>query len=647
MRLIHAENMDLIKSISDLCISPDGKFLAFCLESACVEENRYRSFLYSYELSSGRLHCLDGRDTIRNCFFDQNGMVIYTWDEPEDSALSKSTKFWEADPVSGATGEAFSLPLPHARAALLKGERLVISAVWDLELEKLKAAGDERAVEAHLKGEIIVCDEYPYRIDGQGYVNKKRNRLYEYNRGDGSLVPVTPPDFQTHDYAVDEGRLYVLGEDYQISTAQRYSVYCWENRQFRLSAMGDYMFSALAVSGDRIFTVTDTLPDDVNSYIYTAKGGDRKLDARFKTRYTPFNLISTDFSRGIGREFMALNGSLYYTMQNRRGVCLYCRNGNREERISPEGTDILHFIISRDGRIFAAGLPELGGAEIYEIYPDRVVQLTAFHESGLGTFDLSRPEHLVFTSSDGSEADGWVVPPANYVPGNKYPAILNIHGGPQLRFYGGFNFAHQVWAADGYFVMYCNPHGSIGDTAQFSNLRKRYGTIDYEDIMKFVDTVLERYEAIDEKRMGVTGISYGGFMTNWIVTRSSRFAAAASQSGIADWISLHATDDLPGFDLTIAGSYPWEDIREHWRISPLAYAGRCSTPTLFIECGEDYRCPVDQGLSLYQALITQGIPSRTVILNGETHCVFRLGRPWARLRIMQEIMEWFDKYIPG
>ena len=125
MRLIHAENMDLIKSISDLCISPDGNILAFCLENACIAENRYRSCLYSYELSSGRLHCLDSHDSIRNCFFDQNGKVIYTWDEPGDG-ISQSTKFWEVDPVSGETGEAFSLPLLHARAGLLEGERLVI-----------------------------------------------------------------------------------------------------------------------------------------------------------------------------------------------------------------------------------------------------------------------------------------------------------------------------------------------------------------------------------------------------------------------------------------------------------------------------------------------------------------------------------------
>ena len=132
MKLIHAENMGLIKSISDLCVSPDGNILAFCLESACIAENRYHSFLYAYELSSGRLHCLDSHDSIRNCFFDQNGKVIYTWDEMEDGVSSQSTKFWEADPVSGETGEAFSLPLPHAQAGLLAGERLVISAAWDL-----------------------------------------------------------------------------------------------------------------------------------------------------------------------------------------------------------------------------------------------------------------------------------------------------------------------------------------------------------------------------------------------------------------------------------------------------------------------------------------------------------------------------------
>lgn len=645
MGRVHLKDMDRIKSISNLNISPCGDVLAFCLECTCIPENRYKTYLYSYELKSGNIRRISCSDQIQSYCFDQNGMLIYTYGSSEEKeALVSSTEFWTADPLAGEEQRAFTLPLDHAKISFLSDDRFVISAPWDLELEKLRAAGDVQAINAHLSGAVIVCDEYPYRVDGLGYINKKRNRLYEFNRALDTLRPITPPTFRQHDYAAEAGRLYVLGEDYEVSTSQSHSVYCWDKDTFRLCASCKYMLSALAVSGSRIFASTDTLPEEMDSYVCTAVDGEMKKE--FRTVHTLFNHISTDFSKGTGCEFLAWNGALYYTMQNRKGVYLYRYADGCETRISSEGIDILHFTISPEGRIFAAGLPELGGPEIYEIYQDREVRITEFNKTELEGIDFVRPEHLVFRGSDGCEIDGWVVPPADYNSGKKYPAILNIHGGPQLRFYGGLNFFHQLWAAKGYYVIYCNPHGSIGDTAAFSDLRKKYGTIDYEDIMQFVDIVLSEYPSIDERRMGVTGISYGGFMTNWIITRSNRFAAAASQSGISDWISLHATDDLPGFDLTITGSMPWEDITEHWRISPLAYAGQCKTPTLFIECGEDYRCPVDQGLGMYQALIAQGVPSRTVIFNGETHCVFRLGKPLNRIRIFNEITDWFERYIP-
>lgn len=647
MKLIQAKDMDLIKSIAKLSISPDGGTLAFCLEHTCIEENCYHSYLCTFELGSGRMHRLAGSSQVTSYCFDKDGMLIFPCDFGHGGSGSntESTEFWKADPSLETVEKAFTLPLAQAQAGLLSGDRFVISAPWDMELEKLKAEGDEEAIRAHQCREILVCDEYPYRIDGQGYVNKKRQRLYEYNSAVDALRPITPSSFQQHAYVADGGRLYVLGEDYEVCTSQRYSVYCWDGVTFSLYAEGRYMFTDLAASGGKVYASTDTLPDDIEAYVYAAGEGDRELKAVFKTAHSLFNHISTDISGGFGCEFLALDGRLYYTMQDRKGVFLSVHDGGSETRISPEGVDILHFTVSGDGRVFAAGLPAFGSAELFEIFPDRAVLLSSFGKTELGEFDFVRPEHLVFISSDGCEVDGWVVPPANRKPEKRYPAILNIHGGPQLRFYGGLNLAHQLWAAEGYYVMYCNPHGSIGDTAHFSDLRQKYGTIDYEDIMLFVDTVLKQYPAIDEKRMGVTGISYGGFMTNWIITRSSRFAAAASQAGISDWVSLHAIDDLPGFDLAITGSMPWESIQEHWRISPLACAGDCKTPTLFIECGEDYRCPVEQGLSIFQSLLALGVPTRAVIINGETHCVFRLGKPLNRLRIFSEIMDWFNRYV--
>ena len=645
MGLICAENIDSIKNVSGVSVSPAGEMLAFCVFGTCMEKNTSESDLYVYELAGGILRRITECGYIWSFCFDKDGMLLYPicgsgGVNPSD----KSTEFWRANPTTGATEKAFTVPLSGAKATLLAGTRFVVKAPWDLELERLLAEGDELAVAAHKNGDVQVCDELPYRIDGRGYVNKLRERLFEYNCESGALIPITPPTFQQIDYSVNGGCVYVLGEDYSVKSARAHSVYRWDGKTFTLCAPCSDMLCALAVSDGRIYAASEPLTE-VDSYLYTANEGE-ELKPEFKACHTLFNAISTDITSFGGREFYAKDGKLYYTMQNRKGVRLYLWENGRQTALSPDGVDILHFDIADDGRVFAAALPELGSAEVFELLPEKAVPLTAIGKTALAGFTFTKPEHLVFESSDGCEIDGWVLKPAGFTPEKRYPAILNIHGGPQLRYYGGFSFEQQNWAAHGYFVMYCNPHGSIGDDPQFSNIRQKYATIDYDDIMRFVDTVLVRYPQIDEKRMGVTGISYGGFMTNWIVTHNSRFAAAASQAGISDWVGLHATDDTPGFDYTITGSMPWENTEEHLRISPLIYAASCKTPTLFIESGDDYRCPVDQGLGMYQALMELGVPTRAIILRGETHCVFRNGKPRNRVRISREILDWFNKYIP-
>jgi len=195
-------------------------------------------------------------------------------------------------------------------------------------------------------------------------------------------------------------------------------------------------------------------------------------------------------------------------------------------------------------------------------------------------------------------------------------------------------------------VFFCNPRGGEGRGDAFADIRGKYGTIDYDDLMRFTDAVLEHYPQIDPARVGVTGGSYGGFMTNWIIGHTDRFAAAASQRSIANWISKSNTTDIGyTFNADQMQCTAWSDLEKIWFHSPLKYADRCVTPTLFIHSDEDYRCWMAEGLQMYTALKVHGCTARLCLFHGENHELSRSGKPKHRLRRLREITAWFDQYL--
>ena len=248
--------------------------------------------------------------------------------------------------------------------------------------------------------------------------------------------------------------------------------------------------------------------------------------------------------------------------------------------------------------------------------------------------------------SFGEDLTGWVLLPKDYDETKKYPAILDIHGGPKTVYGEVFYHEMQYFASEGYFVFFCNPRGSDGKGNEFSDIRGKYGTIDYDDLMKFTDEVLNKYESIDKDRVGVTGGSYGGFMTNWIIGHTDRFKAAASQRSISNWISKFGTTDIGYYfvDDQQSGT-PWNNADKLWWHSPLKYADKVKTPTLFIHSDEDYRCWMAEAFQMFSALKYHGVDSRICLFKGENHELSRSGKPTHRMRRLKEIISWFNHYL--
>jgi dipeptidyl aminopeptidase/acylaminoacyl peptidase len=278
----------------------------------------------------------------------------------------------------------------------------------------------------------------------------------------------------------------------------------------------------------------------------------------------------------------------------------------------------------------------------------RRARLTDVNKELFSEIQLTEPEEIWYPSFDGRKAHTFVQKPPDFDPKKKYPLILNIHGGPHAAY--GYTFDHEFqWmAAKGYVVVYPNPRGSTTYGQDFGNIiQHRYPGDDYKDLMFAVDEVIKR-GYVDTTKLGVTGGSGGGVLTNWTITQTDRFAAAVSQRSIADWAGFWYTADFTLFQPTWFKAAPWEDPKDFAARSAITFVNRVKTPLMLIEGEADLRTPPsDGGEQMFRALKYRKIPTVMVRFPGESHELSRSGQPWHRIERLQHIVSWFDIYLQG
>jgi dipeptidyl aminopeptidase/acylaminoacyl peptidase len=275
-------------------------------------------------------------------------------------------------------------------------------------------------------------------------------------------------------------------------------------------------------------------------------------------------------------------------------------------------------------------------------------RLTGFNDKLFSQLQLSAPEEIWYKSFDGRKIQAWVQKPPNFDKSKKYPLILNIHGGPHAAYGWAFDHEFQWMAARGYVVLYPNPRGSTSYGQEFGNvIQYKYPGDDYKDLMAGVDELIHR-GYIDEGKLGVTGGSGGGVLTDWTVTKTNRFRAAVSQRDISDWAAWWYTDDFWLYRPAWFRKAPFQDPKEYSDRSALTYVDKIQTPIAFILGDADWRTPPGAGgESLFRALKTLKRPTAMVRFPGESHELSRSGQPWHRVERLQAILGWFDKYLLG
>lgn len=259
---------------------------------------------------------------------------------------------------------------------------------------------------------------------------------------------------------------------------------------------------------------------------------------------------------------------------------------------------------------------------------------------------ISETEEIKFKGFEDVEIQGWIVKPPDFDKNKKYPLILEIHGGPHATwspYERSMWFEYQFFASQGYVVFYCNPQGSSGRGYDFRYIVKNWGTKPEQDILKGVDEVIKR-GYVDENNLFITGGSYGGYMTAWIIGHDNRFTAAAPQRGVYNNVSFWGTTDIPRFINEELGSYPWEDLNQLWELSPIAYVDKVKTPTRIIHSENDYRVPINQGEEYFASLLRVGVEAELIRYPEEGHELSRSGKPKHVKDRLQKIIEWFNKY---
>ena len=275
-------------------------------------------------------------------------------------------------------------------------------------------------------------------------------------------------------------------------------------------------------------------------------------------------------------------------------------------------------------------------------------QLTHVNDALFSQLNLTDPEEISYKTFDGKTIQAWVQKPPDFNPAKKYALILNIHGGPHAAY--GYIFEHEFqWmAAKGYVVLYPNPRGSTTYGQDFGNIiQYHYPGDDYKDLMAGVDDVVRR-GYIDDKRLGVTGGSGGGLLTNWVVGQTNRFAAAVSQRDIATWEAWWYSSDFTLFQPNWFKAPPFDDEQDFKARSPLTYIKNVKTPMMFILGEADYRTPPSAGgEQMFRALKFRKIPAVMVRFPNESHELSRSGQPWHRIERLQNIVGWFDHWLMG
>ncbi|WP_242615894.1 S9 family peptidase [Sphingomonas sp. BK036] len=633
--------------VADPQISPDGKTIVYVRRTGDVMTDKMQSSLWLIDVASGRQTPFATQGSSPRWSPD-GARMAYVAPDGDGSQLFVR---W----LSGTTSARItSFPGdPQALAWSPDGTRLAYIATVAGEGTKLGAA-PAKPEGAKWAEPLTIIDRVNYRNDGPGYVKPGYDHLFVVGADGGAARQLTYGKFDDGGPLswTPDGRSIVFAAirgpaaDRQVMNSDVIAVDAASGTMRTLTTRdGPDAKPRVSPDGAKIAWLgfDDKRRSYENTQLYV---GDRDAAA-------PRSLTAT-LDRGIEDAVWAADGRSLYASYDDHGQRKVARIGV-DGRVSPlidnvagGGLDRPYtggdFSVSKGGTIAYTGGDASAPADVWVLAGGKPRRLTTLNAVLTGSKALAPVRKIAVTAPDGRPIDAWLATPPGRVAGQRVPLILEIHGGPNAAYGPGFATDMQLYAAAGYAVLWTNPRGSTSYGAEFANLiDKTYPAADYDDLIASVDAAIADGTA-DPDNLFVTGGSGGGLLTAWIVGKTDRFKAAATQKPVINWISEALTMDNTLFTSRYwFTKLPWEDPMSYWNRSPLSIVGNVKTPTLVVVGGDDYRTPVSESEQYYAALQIRGVPTALVKVPGASHGGLA-ARPSQSAAKASAIIAWFDRY---
>lgn len=633
-------------SVADPRISPDGRTVAYVLTTVDSDANAYRSQIWVVPT--------DGSQAPRRFSQGPKRDVNPRW-SPDGSRLA-----FTSDREDGAGAQLYVIDAEGGEALRLTdlGKESADEPVWSPD-------GTQIAFSARVRGPAYDtekdADREPrhitrlrYRLDSVGWTFDRPRHIFVVPAdGSAPAKQITSGDYEDANpsWSPDSTEIAFVSArhrnwDIDPGTNDVFVVPATGGRPVRVTTGdGRYGSPTWSPDGTRIAhtqapgnesTVhTQISVTNLDTYVT------RRISAALDRNCAPF--MAT-------REPMWLDRKILFAVEDSGNNALYLANASG--RGKPE--QVL------GGKIRLAGYDNAGGVGVHvrttptetgDLWagPER---LTHHGRAFARERVLSRPQRFVARSKDGSEVEAWIMKPAGFRVGKRYPVLLNIHGGPFTQYGNSFFDEFQVYAGAGYVVLYSNPRGSSGYSESWGAAINGpelgghgWGTVDFEDLMAVVDTALDRYDFCDPKRLGVMGGSYGGYMTSWIVSHTDRFKAAISERAVNAWPSMNGSSDI-GWVFQAQFGTKYHDDPEGWSsFSPITYAKSIRTPLLIMHSENDLRCPIEQAEQLFTILRLLKRDVEFVRFPAESHELTRSGSPLHRVQRFDIVLDWFGRKL--
>ena len=681
-RLITIEDLYKIKFLNRPRISPDGRRVAFVVTTIDERKHEYRASIWVIPTRGGEASRFTGgiANAHSPCWSPDGRWLAFVSDregEPagKDDVLDKSALYGQKKQgkgkaqvwlIPGDGGEAHQLTyMPHGAS----------NPAWSPDSQRLAfsaAVGplDEETEDGKPLPKARVIDRLLYRLDGAGFIYDRRQHLFVVDVADGEPRQLTDGDWDDKDpaWSPDGTRIAFTssrGEDrWRLPCPDIYTLSIDGSQAGELQCLTDGTRSCYSPSwspdGKAIaFLAKPRLRSGNHSELFTIAvetgGTVRCLTNEFEGGCSDWtNSDMTNEQLMPAPQWSPDGKTLYVLAVQRGGSRVYAVDsegaGKQPPTLTPGNVHVLDFSLDRSKSTMAILIED--ATRVAEIFvcstaaPGELRRLTSFNDALFDELALATPEYMHYTGADGWPMDGWVLKPQGFDARQKYPLIVEIHGGPNTQYGYGFLFEMQMLVAAGYVVLFTNPRGSLGYGRDFAlAVRGAWAVKDSLDIMAGVDALLQK-GYIDEQRMGVIGGSYGGFMTSWLIGHTDRFRAAVADRSVINRYSFFGSSDI-GWDFTDDDMQvpPWEDPERYMRMSPITYVKQMHTPLLIIHSEGDLRCNIEQSEQLFASLQYLGREALFVRFEGQSHGLSRAGHPKLRLERLRHIRAWFERHL--